>query len=132
MALFDRAVEKRLGPIEQGAQAPPALIDLTDPATSPWESKSLPRLSLRGYFKWMAADDYLRDVVIPNYGGESPSLAFYTYFRSARRAVLYRTLDQQGDWVPFECAPVDRALANARDDTDRRLLQFLSERYCVR
>jgi hypothetical protein len=132
MALFDRAVEKRLAPIEQRAQTTPALIDLTDPATSPWESKFLRRLSLRGYFKWLAADDYLRDVVIPNYGGESPSLAFYTYFRSARGAVLYRTLDQQGDWVPLECAPVDRALVNARDDTDRRFLHFLSERYCVR
>ena len=94
--------------------------------------KFLRRLSLRGYFKWLAAYDYLRDVVIPNYGGESPSLAFYTYFRSARGAVLYRTLDQQGDWVPLKCAPVDRALVNARDDTDRRFLHFLSERYCVR
>jgi len=35
-------------------------------------------------------------------------------------------------WIPFEYAPVGRALLEARDELDRRFLAFLSERYCVR
>jgi hypothetical protein len=53
------------------------------------------------------------------------TFAFYAYFRSGRRAVLYCPLDRPGEWVPFECAPVDRALSRARDDIARRMLVFI-------
>jgi hypothetical protein len=130
LALFDRAVEARLAPLVERAETPPAFADIAGPGTMPWQSRPVPRPLLRGYFKWMAVDDYVRDLVIPDYGGERMTIAFYSYFRSNRRAVLYRTLDNE--WVPFECAPVVRALADARDDIDRRFLRFLSEQYCVR
>jgi hypothetical protein len=59
------------------------------------------------------------------------TFAFYTFFRSDRRTVVYRPLGQRGEWVPFECAPVDRAAKTARDNIDRRFLDFLREHYCV-
>ena len=73
----------------------------------------------------------MRDVVVPDYGGGRMTFAFYTFFRSARRVVLFRPLDWRGEWIPSECAPVERALGAARDDIDRRMLRFLRERYCV-
>jgi hypothetical protein len=131
LALFDRAVQARLAPlVARAGTTPPAFADIAGPGTTAWQSRPVPRPLLRGYFKWMAVDDYVRDLVIPDYGGERMTIAFYSYFRSERRAVLYRTLDDE--WVPFECAPVARALVDARDATDRRFLQFLGERYCVR
>jgi len=129
LALFGRAVEARLATLTQRADAPPALLDSREPDTSPWGTQPAPRLALRGYFKWMAADHYVRDLVVPDYGGNRMTFAFYSYFRSGRRVVFYRPLDRE--WVPFVCAPVARALADTRDDIDRRFLRFLSEGYCV-
>ncbi len=96
-----------------------------------------PRLRMRApvdastFFKWTAAPDYVRDVVVPDYQRYIHSLAFYSFFRSGRRAVLFHTLPQ-GYWTPFECPAARRALAGARDDLDRQFLKFLSETYCVR
>ena len=116
--LFGRAIDRRLASISGFVAVPP----------SPAGERSLARI----YFKWAAAPDYVRDIVVPDYGGERMGAAFYTFFRSGRRAVLYRPLDRKGEWVPFECAPVDRALGRARDDIDRSFLRFLDDMYCVR
>jgi hypothetical protein len=51
----------------------------------------------------------VRDVVVPDCQRYIHSLAFYSFFRSGRRA-----------------------LTSARDDLDRQFLKFLSESYCVR
>jgi len=86
---------------------------------------------IRGTFKWAGGKDYVRDVVVPDYGGERMTFAFYTFFKSNRRVVLFPALDRPSEWVPFECAPVDRALATAHDAVDARMLRFIRERYCV-
>jgi len=83
------------------------------------------------FFKWAAKPDYVRDVVLPDYQRYYQSLAFYSFFRSDGRSVLFHRIPP-GQWIPFECPPVERALARARGDLDRRFLAFLSENYCVR
>jgi hypothetical protein len=125
LALFGRVVDAKLAPQVSVAASMPGFSEIKlgpPPAT---------RTSARIYFKWNAAPDYVRDIVLPDYGDRRVTFAFYTFFRSDRRAVLYRRLGLAGEWIPFECAPVDRALTAARDDIDRRFLRFLRERYCV-
>ena len=125
LALFGRAADARLAPLYADAASAPRIVDI-GPSIPP-----LKRTATHVYFKWAAATDYVRDVVVPDYGGERMTFAFYTFFRSDRRAVLYRPLTRRGEWVPFECAPVDRALKQARDAIDRRFVRFVRERYCV-
>jgi len=126
MALFSRAVDARLAPLIADAMAPPRLVDITRRESPSWGAHLASRPSLRGYLKWAAGEDYVRDIIVPDYGGDRMTLAFYTYFRSDRRVVLFRPLDRPGEWIPFVCAPIDRALTLVNDDTDRRFL-----RYCV-
>jgi len=126
LALFGRAVDAELAPLAADAASAPRFAEI-GPPPPPAE-----RTSARIYFKWLAAPNYVRDVVLPDYGSRRMGFAFYTFFRSGRRAVLYRPLDRRGEWIPFECAPVDRTLKSARDDIDRRFLGFLDKRYCVR
>lgn len=87
-------------------------------------------LEPRFYFKWLAGADYARDVVMPDYERYRQVLAFESFFRSDRQSVLFHRLPQ-GHWVPFVCAPVDRAVAHAHDEADRRFLVFLAGNYCV-
>jgi hypothetical protein len=123
LVLFSRFVDRHLA------------AGLTDVDTLP--PADWPRLRKRAaidtstFFKWAAGPDYVRDVVVPDYQRYIHSLAFYSFFRSDRRSVLFHALPA-GYWTPFECPPVERALARARDDLDRQFLKFLSERYCVR
>jgi hypothetical protein len=106
----------------------PGIVD-ADRATPPWPTlHELPYGTLIP-FKWLAGADYVRDVVVPDYGRYRWSLAFYSYFRSGRRGALYHALPA-GEWVPFDCAALERN--PARDDDDRRFMAFLGERYCVR
>jgi hypothetical protein len=126
LALFGHAADAHLGQLSADPATAPRIAE-TGPSTPPVQ-----RTALRVVFKWAAAPDYVRDVVVPDYGSERMTFAFYTFFRSDRRAVLYRPLTRRGEWIPFECAPVERARAQARDDIDRRFLRFLSEDYCVR
>jgi hypothetical protein len=123
--LFARAAEARLAPFETDDASPPRFVEI-GPAPP-----SIGLVPTRIYFKWAAGQDYVRDVVVPDYGGGRMTFAFYTFFRSARRVVLFRPLDRRGEWIPFECAPVDRALGGAYDVVDGRMLRFLRERYCV-
>ncbi len=125
LMLFSHVVEARLAPFETDDPTPPRFVEV---------SPSAPSIDLvpeRIYFKWSVGQDYVRDVVVPDYGVGRMTFAFYTFFQSARRVVLFRPLSRRGEWIPFECASVDRALGGARDGIDRRMLQFLGEHYCV-
>ena len=125
LALFSRAAEARLGPLQANDPTPPRFVEI--PRTP------LPAVgtAIRGTFKWAGGEDYVRDVVVPDYGGQRMTFAFYTFFQSNRRVVLFPALDRRGEWVPFECAPVDRALARPHDAIDERMLRFIREHYCV-
>jgi hypothetical protein len=121
--LFGRFVDDRLVP---------GVTNVDRSATMPW-----PRPVARGlfeprfYFKWAAGDDYVRDVVMPDYERYRQVLAFVSFFRSDRQSVLFHRLPE-GHWVPFVCAPVERAAARAHDEADGRFLSFLRANYCVR
>ena len=126
LSVFGRAADARLAPLMADGVAAPHVVAIDQPA------QSMSRVPAMTYFKWTAAPDYARDIVFPDYGGGRMTFAFYSFFRSDRRAVLYRPLDRPGEWVPFECAAVDRALGNRHDDIDTRMLHFIRERYCGR
>jgi hypothetical protein len=126
LSLFGRAADARLAPVIAEAAPPPNVVAIDQPA------ESMQRVPAMVYFKWTAAPDYVRDIVFPDYGGGRMTFAFYTFFRSNRRAVLYRSLDRPGEWVPFECAAVDRALNDPHDAIDARMLRFIRGRYCAR
>ena len=121
--LFGRFVDRHLTP---------GVTDVDREAAAPWP-KPVGRglFEPRFYFKWAAGDDYVRDVVVPDYERYRQVLAFVSFFRSDRQSVLFHRLPQ-GHWVPFECAPVERSEAHAHDDADRRFLAFLAANYCVR
>lgn len=118
--LFGRFVDRHL-------QA--GIVDAATLAT-PWPPPITERGGARTYFKWAAAPDYVRDVVVPENDWYQVTLAFYSYFRSDRQRVLYHALDRRKDWFPYECAAVDRIVP--RDDRDRAFVSFLAQRYCVR
>jgi len=110
--------------------ASPGLIDVDEPAAG-WPPNPTANHALRTYLKWAAGSDYQRDVVVPIYDWHRAALAFYSFFRSDRRTVLFHRLDRRGDWLPFHCSAVARTLADTRDPQDRRFLAFLGEKYCV-
>ena len=87
---------------------------------------------IRGTFKYAAGADYQRDVVVPMYDWYRVTLAFYSYFRSDRTSVMFHRLGQRGDWIPFECGPLERARGLPHDERDQAFLAFLADRYCVR
>ena len=122
LALYGRFVDRYLSP---------GVVDVAAPRPDPWPPRLTEPFGARIYFKWAAAPDYVRDVVVPDYGRYRVALAFYGFFRSQRRSVPFHPLPA-GEWIPFECPPVERALARARDELDRQFLKFLSAQYCVR
>lgn len=69
--------------------------------------------------------------MVPIYDWHRLALAFYSYFRSDRRTVLYHRLDRKGDWIPFPCPVVARTLAGSVDPQDRLFLAFLGQKYCI-
>lgn len=123
IVLYGRFVDRHLEPGVHDVDREPRF------SWPPGHARSLfePRL----YFKWLAGPDYVRDVVVPDYERYRQALAFYSFFRSDRRSVLFHRIPP-GNWIPFNCGPVERALASAHDDLDRQFLKFLSENYCVR
>ncbi|MDP1840984.1 MAG: hypothetical protein Q8N31_10680 [Reyranella sp.] len=108
----------------------PGLIDVTTLKDPRWPPPLADRGGARTYFKWVAGDDYVRDVVLPEYDWYRVELAFYSFFRSNRQGVLFHPLGASGEWLPFECAPVSRVWP--RDEADRIFVAFLAERYCAR
>jgi hypothetical protein len=125
LALFARAADARLASLEAGDATAPRFFEI------PRSPSPVIGAAVRGYFKWGGGEDYVRDVVVPDYGGQRMTFAFYTFFQSDRRVVLFPVLDRRGEWIPFQCAPVDRALSAPHDDVDTRMLRFIRERYCV-
>jgi hypothetical protein len=121
--LFGRFVDTRLEP---------GVINVDDPRRPSWpwpRRREAADMSL--FFKWAAKPDYVRDVVLPDYQRFLQALAFYSFFRTDGHSVLFHRIPPR-QWIPFECAPVARALVNAHDDPRRQFLAFLSENYCVR
>jgi hypothetical protein len=123
LLLFGRFVDEHLTPgIVDVDKLPPSIWPRQQART--WPSR-------RTYFKWTAGRDYVRDVVVPDYQQYQHSLAFYSFFRSDRRSVLFHHIPGRY-WLPFRCGPIGNALVHTRDDLDRQFLSFLSENYCVR
>jgi hypothetical protein len=120
--LFGRFVDRYLEP---------GVINVDDSGRPKW-----PLQRVRGamdestFFKWAAGPDYIRDVVLPDYQRYYQALAFYSFFRSDRHSVLFHPIPPR-QWLPFECAAVDRAMPRARDGLDRQFLTFLRKNYRV-
>jgi hypothetical protein len=111
--------------------AAPGLVDIDDPGNG-WPVATNENSGRRTYLKWFAGADYARDVAVPIYDWHRLALAFYSYFRTDRRTVLYHHLDRPGDWLPFPCRVVARTLAETDDPQDRMFLAFfLEQKYCV-
>lgn len=123
--LFGRASDARLAPL--------IAADGPAPTIAPMGPLSPPPLQrpLQVFFKWAAAPDYVRDIINPYYGSERMTFALYSFFRSNRRAVLFKPLDKKREWVPFMCTATDEALKRPHDAIDIRLLRFIREHYCV-
>lgn len=107
------------------------IVDVDASPSKPWPPRQDLTVGTRSYFKWAAGDDYVRDVVVPDYDWYLVTLAFHSFFSSGGRTVLFHRIPPAG-WVPFECAPVERTLRSAHGDARRMFLRFLDEHYCVR
>jgi hypothetical protein len=119
--LFGRVIDRELRPgIADAATVP-----------DPWPSTLPKPTALRIVFKYGAGKDYVRDVVMPSYDFSRVPLAFYSYFRSDRRGVLFHPLGGGAEWRPYECHAVARALDHARDAQDRMFLGLVARRYCA-
>jgi hypothetical protein len=122
LAVLERTFKRQLAPGYVAVETLPA---------AEWPAHREPESLRRALFKWTAGEDYARDVVVPAYDWFRVTTAFHTFFLSDRSAVLFHRLPDNF-WIPFECAPVKRALAAAHDARDAQLLRFiLSEGYCV-
>lgn len=123
LVLLERYIESRLTP---------GYVDAETVRDPPWPPPTRPALSPgRVLFKWTAGPDYVRDVVVPDYDWYVLTLAFESFFLSDRTAVLFHRISDAG-WVPYECAPVSRALEHARDERDATFLRFMLDTgYCV-
>jgi hypothetical protein len=123
LLLFGQYVDRRL---------PPGYVNVEELRTEPWPAPYLKSSLAHMAFKWAAEPDYVRDVVVPTYDWYRITLAFISFFRSDRQTVLFHPTGRPGDWLPFECEAVQRALARARDAPDRTFLEFLGANACVR
>jgi hypothetical protein len=111
--------------------ARPGVIDV-DATTGFWPPPLRGAYGERGTLKWRAGPDYQRDVVVPIYDWYEVTLAFYSYFHSDRQGVLFHPLaGRKRAWIPFTCAPLERAASVPHDERDRLFLAFLSDHYCV-
>ncbi|MGQ0582407.1 MAG: hypothetical protein ACT4O6_10755 [Reyranella sp.] len=108
----------------------PGMVDVDRLQPVPWPPRYTVPTAERILFKWAAEPDYVRDVVVPTYDWHRVTLAFYSFFRSDRQSILYHQLGRPGDWLPYECATVERV--KPRDEQDSAFLTFLSRNYCVR
>ena len=123
--LFGRAADARLAPLMAADGPAPNVAPMGPPSPPPAQQP------LQVVFKWLAAPDYVRDIINPYYGSERMTFAFYSFFRSDRRAVLFKPLDKKREWVPFMCTATDEALKRPHDAIDIRMLRFIREQYCV-
>ena len=124
--LFGRTSDARLAPLIAADGPAPTIVPMGPPSSSPPFQRPI-----QVFFKWSAAPDYVRDIINPYYGSERMTFAFYSFFRSDRRAVLFKPLDKKREWVPFMCTATDDALKRPHDAIDIRMLRFIREHYCV-
>ena len=89
LVLFGRFVDRHLA-------AGLTDVDKLPPAEWPRPRKRSP-IDATTFFKWSAGPDYVRDIVVPDYQRYILSLAFYSFFRSDRHAVLFHTLAGQAN-----------------------------------
>lgn len=120
--LFGRFVDRHL---QTG------IVDVATPSVA-WPSPMTGAYGMRSYLKWAAGPDYQRDVVVPIYDWYEVTLAFYSFFRSDRQAILFHALDRRGAWLPFECGPLAAVQRQPHDARDQMLMTFLMQHYCVR
>lgn len=113
-----------------GRELRPGIVDAATVPDS-WPSTLPKPTALRIAFKYGAGKDYVRDVVMPSYDFSRVPLAFYSYFRSDRRGVLFHPLGGGAEWRPYECHAVARALDHARDAQDRMFLKLVARQYCA-
>ena len=123
--LFGRAADARLAPLIAADGPAPNIVPMGPPSPPPTQRP------VQVFFKWLAAPDYVRDIINPYYGSERMTFAFYSFFRSDRRAMLYKSLDKRREWVPLTCKAVDDTLKQPHDAIDIRMLRFIREHYCV-
>lgn len=109
----------------------PGIVDVEGPTVA-WPTQTTESFGVRDYVKWLAAPDYVRDVIVPAYDWYEVTLAFYSYFRSDRRRILFHPLQHAEAWIPFECKAIDATQRRPHDQRDDLFLAFLRERYCVR
>ncbi len=121
--LFDRYVDARMMP---------GYVNVERLSPDRWPDPYLKSSLAHMAFKWGAGQDYVRDVVVPTYDWYRITLGFISYFRSDRQSVLFHPAGRPGDWLPFECDGVQRAIADAHDARDRQFLEFLGANACVR
>ena len=122
LVLFGRFIDQR---------SSSGIMDVDASTSTPWPPAREPTLGARIYFKWVAGDDYVRDVVVPDYDWYRVTLAFHSFFNSSGRTVLFHRLAAD-KWLPFECPAIERELSSARGEARRMFLRFLAEHYCVR
>jgi hypothetical protein len=103
-----------------------------DRQPEPWLTEFAGGSATRIAFKWGAAPDYVRDIVVPTFDWYRVTLAFYSYFRSHRQRVLYHLVERPGDWKPYECPALARARALPHDASDLKFIDFLTAHYCPR
>jgi hypothetical protein len=106
----------------------PGFTDV-DSINPPWPVPVTDRSGARTWGKWLAGDNYARDVLVPEYDWYRSTLVFYSYFRTNGTGALYHRLDRPGDWLPFECDSLARV--TQRPD-NAAFVDFLAQRYCVR
>ena len=109
----------------------PGVVNVATPSVA-WPPPMTGLYGMRSYVKWAVGADYQRDVVVPIYDWYEVTLAFYSFFRSDRQAILFHALDRRGTWVPFECGPLAAVQRQPHDARDQLLLTFLTQHYCVR
>jgi hypothetical protein len=108
----------------------PGLHDVADLKPQPWPPRYDGPSAAQILMKWVAGPSYVRDVVVPVYDWHRVTLAFASFFRSDRQSVLFHKLGKPGDWLPYDCAIVERV--RPRDPADAAFLKFLAGNYCVR
>ena len=119
LIVFGRYVDRHLTPGFHDVAS-------VDPA---WPAPVSDRGGARTWAKWLAGNDYVRDVVVPEYDWYRATLVFYSFYRSNGTSALYHALGQPGDWIAFQCDAVGRIV---RRPETAAFVAFLAQGYCVK
>ena len=79
----------------------PGVVNVDAPGRSPWPlQRRREAMDTSTFFKWTAKPDYVRDVVLPDYQRYYQALAFYSFFRSDGRSVLFHRIPHRINGFP--------------------------------